>query len=276
MDPVELVRDAEAAYTEQDMDRKLALFHPEAVIYWNGRKVAEGLAEVRQFHEEGGEADDLEVRKTLRAASEDTIAVEWNATGIDSDGTHFDQYGGEFWTMRDDRLREWHAYDEVYEHDTAAGEYLSHHQDPPTSGDPRTDPEERVREAESAYTAQDVDRIVELFDPEIVIYWDGRKVADGLAEARSFHEELYAQERDEYDVRKSLRAASGDTIAVEWTVDWIDDDGSTVEGYGGEFWTMRDGRLREWHAYYEEYEPPDDGRENVFLSHHSAADGAED
>lgn len=131
------------------------------------------------------------------------------------------------------------------------------------------EPEAIVREAEAAYTAQDVDRIMELFDPEIEIYWNGRKVAEGLAEARTFHENMYAEERQEYEVRKSFRAASGDTITVEWTVDWVDPDGSPMQGYGGEFWTMRDGRLREWHAYYEAYErhETDDQQDAEYLSH---------
>lgn len=128
---------------------------------------------------------------------------------------------------------------------------------------------EIVREAEAAYTAQNVDRIMELFDPEIVIYWNGRKVAEGLSEARTFHEEIYADEMQEYEVKKSLRAASGDTITVEFTVEGIDPDGSPMEGYGGEFWTMRDGLLREWHLYYESHrlDETDDQRDEEFLSH---------
>lgn len=64
MAPGVIVRKAEVAYTEQNIDRKMALFDPETVIYWNGRKVAEGLEEVRQFHEDGAEPVELKVQKT--------------------------------------------------------------------------------------------------------------------------------------------------------------------------------------------------------------------
>ena len=114
-------------------------------------------------------------------------------------------------------------------------------------------PEESVRRAEEAYQSQDVDRIVELFDPEIVFYWNGRKQGEGLAEVRAVHEGMFAEELEGYEIRKTLRAASGDTIAVEWTTTWIDTDGNRNGGYGGEFWTMRDGRLPEWHAYHRQY-----------------------
>ena len=45
-----------------------------------------------------------------------------------------------------------------------------------------------VRAAERpAYQAQDLDAIMQLFHPEIVIYWNGERVAIGHAEARQFH-----------------------------------------------------------------------------------------
>ena len=45
-----MVAAAEAAYAERDLDAAMALFHPDAVVYWNGRTVATGVAEIRQFH----------------------------------------------------------------------------------------------------------------------------------------------------------------------------------------------------------------------------------
>ncbi len=44
-----------------------------------------------------------------------------------------------------------------------------------------------VRGAERAYQAQDLDTIMQLFHPEIVIYWNGERVASGHREARQFH-----------------------------------------------------------------------------------------
>ena len=115
------------------------------------------------------------------------------------------------------------------------------------------DPEEIVEQAEAAYQSRDVDRMMELFDPEIVWYWNGWKKAEGLDEVRRLHEEVFTgdQQGDEqFQIEKTLRAASGDTIAVEWETSWTDSAGRQRTGHGGEFWTMRDGLLLEWHAYH--------------------------
>lgn len=130
------------------------------------------------------------------------------------------------------------------------------------------DPEEIVTKTEAAYQSQDIDRIMDLFHPEILMYWNGRKQAEGLAAVRDVHEAMYADEMHEFEIRKSLRAASRDTIAVEWTTTWIDADGNRNGGYGGEFWLMDDGRLREWHAYHTSYvhDETEDRRPDDFLS----------
>jgi ketosteroid isomerase-like protein len=114
---------------------------------------------------------------------------------------------------------------------------------------------EILKQAETAYSAQDIDRIMELFDPEIVFYWNGQKQAEGLAEMREVHEERFSGEDGykQFQVDKTLRAASDDTIAVEFETTWTYADGPRHEGHGSEFWMMRDDRLREWRAYYVEY-----------------------
>ncbi len=63
--------------------------------------------------------------------------------------------------------------------------------------------------------------------------------------------------RHDYELRKTLRAADGDTICVEWESSYRTDEGQLVRGRGGEFWTMRYGLLIEWHAYYQRL--PDEG-----------------
>jgi nuclear transport factor 2 (NTF2) superfamily protein len=109
-------------------------------------------------------------------------------------------------------------------------------------------PEEVVRKTEAAYQTQDVDRVLRLFDPECVVYFGGMKSLQGLDELRTWHEG-WLPGRKEYTIRKTLRAASGDTIAVEWHSTFINDDGTPGESHGGEFWKMRNGRLIEWRAY---------------------------
>jgi len=111
-------------------------------------------------------------------------------------------------------------------------------------------PEELVREAEAAYAALDLNRIMKLFDPEIVLHWNGEPRARGLDELRRWHERSFANVCD-YRIRKTLRAASGDTIAVEWTDSWVDAaSNASMQGHGAEFWRMNGRRLREWRAYW--------------------------
>ena len=93
-----------------------------------------------------------------------------------------------------------------------------------------------------------------LLHPDIVIYWNGRKVAEGLDAARDFHTQRLGfgtKVRADYQLRKTLRAAEGDTICVEWESSYRTDDGQLVRGRAGEFWTMRYGLLIEWRAYYQ-------------------------
>jgi nuclear transport factor 2 (NTF2) superfamily protein len=115
-------------------------------------------------------------------------------------------------------------------------------------------PEEIIKQAEAAYDALDLDRIIQLFDPQIIVYRNGQKIIEGLEELRKWHEEwIKTASRGDHWVRKTLRAASGDTIAGEWEDYALGDDGKYHRGYGGEFWKMRDGRLLEWRSYYEKY-----------------------
>jgi len=101
-----LVRVAEEAYRVHDLDAVMALFHPDALVSWNGEQVASGLEEVRRFHVERlgfGEGSHRYdgITKTLRAAQRDTIAVEWTSSG---------RSGADFLTLRGDQIIEWHAY----------------------------------------------------------------------------------------------------------------------------------------------------------------------
>ena len=113
--------------------------------------------------------------------------------------------------------------------------------------------ERLVRRAEAVYQAQDLDAILALFHPDVVIYWNGQKVASGLEEARHFHVEHLGfgeAKRLDFQLSKTLRAADGDTICVEWVSSHRAPDGVEVRGLGGEFWTMRGEQVVEWHAYH--------------------------
>lgn len=108
-----------------------------------------------------------------------------------------------------------------------------------------------VAEAEAAYAAQDVDRIMTMFDPDVVVVWNGERVATGLDETRRFHEEQLGFGRSLRDFRltKRLRAATGDTVAVEFRSSFARSDGSRIESVATERWTLRRGKLVEWHCH---------------------------
>jgi putative hydrolase of the HAD superfamily len=126
---------------------------------------------------------------------------------------------------------------------------------------PPTIADQLVAAAEAAYRSQDVSQIMPLLHPDIVIYWNGRKVAEGLEQARQFHANRLgfgSTTRHDYELHKTLRAADGDTICVEWQSSYRTDDGRLVRGAAGEFWTMRYGLLIEWRAYYRRLDPEDE------------------
>ena len=77
-------------------------------------------------------------------------------------------------------------------------------------------------------------------------------MAEGHEQIRAFHREKLGfgrPPRADYRLQKTLRAADGDTIGVEWVSTHRRDDGTEVRHCGGEFWTVRYGRLIEWKAY---------------------------
>jgi putative hydrolase of the HAD superfamily len=120
---------------------------------------------------------------------------------------------------------------------------------------PPSGAEQFVAAAEAAYRSQDLSRIMALLHPDIVIYWNGEKVAESLDQAREFHSKRLgfgSTTRHDYELNKTLRAADGDTISLEWQSSYRTDDGRLVRGGGGEFWTMRYGLLIELRVYTKE------------------------
>ena len=125
---------------------------------------------------------------------------------------------------------------------------------PPTTAD------QLVAAAEAAYRSQDMSQIMPLLHPDIVIYWNGRKVAEGLDAARRFHAQRLgfgSSIRQDFQLDKTLRAAEGDTICVEWESSYRDAAGEVVRARAGEFWTMRYGLLIEWRTYYHRFTDDD-------------------
>ena len=116
MNPEEIVRQAEAAYAAHDIARVADFFAPDIIVYFNGKKKFEGRDAVVAFEREEFESRiTKKMKKTVRAASENVIALEWEAIFVDkASGETSELYGAEFWTMRDNRLLEWHLYFKSY------------------------------------------------------------------------------------------------------------------------------------------------------------------
>ena len=109
-----------------------------------------------------------------------------------------------------------------------------------------------VERVADAYRADDLDVVMGLFDPDISIHWNGERVALGTEEARRYQAEelgVGTGDRNDLHVRKRLRSASGDTIAVEHESSHRDDDGTLVHAASAEFWTLRRGLILEWRVY---------------------------
>jgi putative hydrolase of the HAD superfamily len=116
---------------------------------------------------------------------------------------------------------------------------------------PAPDPRHLVTQAERAYLAQDVDAIMSMFDPNVVIVWNGERVAVGHDEARAFHEQQlgFGDGLRDFQLSKRLRAVDGDTLSVEYRSSFRRADGSRVESVAGEFWRLHRDKLVEWHCY---------------------------
>ena len=109
-----------------------------------------------------------------------------------------------------------------------------------------------VERVADAYRSDDLDVVMGLFDPDVSIHWNGERVALGADEARRFQVErlgVGSGERNDFHVRKRLRAVSGDTIAVEHESSHRDGGGHLVAAASAEFWTLRRGLIIEWHVY---------------------------
>ena len=117
--------------------------------------------------------------------------------------------------------------------------------------------ERLVRAAETAYDACDLAALQLLFHPDVIVHWNGAKVAAGWAQARQFHLDhlgFDAPPRPEHRLRKTLRAVDGDTLCVEWEASYRNRHGRLAGTRGGELWTVRYGRVIEWRAYAHRWE----------------------
>ena len=127
MTPEQIVAAVEATYNAQDVDRIMALFHPEIIVFWNGHLRSRGIDELRRTHgRDIGHLQDYRIRKQLHAATSDALAVEWVANWTDpATDSEMESCGGEMWLLDGGLLREWHAYATVYQRTRGASEWTA-------------------------------------------------------------------------------------------------------------------------------------------------------
>ncbi|MEM7543043.1 MAG: nuclear transport factor 2 family protein [Pseudomonadota bacterium] len=114
-------------------------------------------------------------------------------------------------------------------------------------------PEEIVQFAEDAHASCDVERIMKCFEDNIVASWNGRAIASSKAELRVWYHKFFDSQKS-FKLKKTLRAAQGNMIAVEWQHERTAADGQRFEAWAAEIWWMSDAnRLEQWHAHCTEY-----------------------
>lgn len=114
-------------------------------------------------------------------------------------------------------------------------------------------PDDLVRRSEAAQADQQWDVLLDLAGPNVTGYWNGRQIATNASELRRWYAFNFSRARS-YHIEKTLRAASGDTVAIEWVDHWTDGESTRfVDGHGAEFWQLSDGRIQEWRAYWHGY-----------------------
>ena len=114
-------------------------------------------------------------------------------------------------------------------------------------------PEEIVQIAEDAHASRDVERMMECFEDDIVATWNGRPIAVDKDELRAWYQRFFDPQQA-FSLKKTLRAAHGNVIAVEWHHERTGADGQRFEGFAAEIWWLSENnRLVQWHAHCTEY-----------------------
>ncbi len=106
-----------------------------------------------------------------------------------------------------------------------------------------------VAAAEQIYARRDLEEILPLFTDDAVINWNGRQVAKGTAEIRSWHQRALVDAMTDFAPTKKLRAVSENTIAAQWDARFTDLHGQAWTQHAAEIWTMRGQQLAVWEAW---------------------------
>ena len=114
-------------------------------------------------------------------------------------------------------------------------------------------PEEIVQFAEDTHASRDVEQMMQCFEDDITATWNGQPIASNKDELRAWYKNFF-DPLQAFTLKKTLRAANDNVIAVEWHHQRTDADGNQFEGFAAEIWWMSENnRLSQWHAHCTEY-----------------------
>lgn len=110
------------------------------------------------------------------------------------------------------------------------------------------DAERLMREAEAAFGAADVDRVLALFTPDVVVRYADQPEIRGRDEYAAHLRTRFARQCG-YQPVKRLRAIAGDVLVDSWEGAWEDGEtGMRMRCRGMEVLTLREGRVAELDA----------------------------
>jgi len=112
-----------------------------------------------------------------------------------------------------------------------------------------------VDEAEAAFLAADVPRILAMFTPDVIVRYADFPEMRGLDALEKFLRARFARQKN-YRLKKTFRAVTGNIIGDSWEGQWEDiKTGKKMVGRGMEFITVVKGKAAIWEAVFNASEP---------------------
>lgn len=114
-----------------------------------------------------------------------------------------------------------------------------------------------MREAEFAFGAADVERILKMFTTDVVVRYADLPEMRGL-DAYAKHLRARFERQRAYRARKTLRAVARDQVVDSWDATWLDGaTGNHMCGRGIEILTMRAGQVQGLDAVFNAWQEGD-------------------
>jgi nuclear transport factor 2 (NTF2) superfamily protein len=114
-----------------------------------------------------------------------------------------------------------------------------------------------MREAEAAFSAADVERILRMFAADVVVRYAGLPEIRGL-DAYAEHLQARFERQRDYQACKTLRAVAGEVVVDSWDATWLDGvTGARMRGRGMEVLELREGRVQALDAVFSTWQDAD-------------------